>query len=810
MKSIRGWGWAAAFLLAGGAGLWAEPAREMAGSGVGAVYQVSLSKPAGEWLEGWPLGNGISAVMVWGQPGKAVLSLNHVDFWRDHLGGELDDYSGEMRQVRQLMLAGQAKEANDLFYQTLNRIQVMPRQKAAYPGLSGYTNSFQPLGDLVLELEGQGEAGEYGRVLDLRDGVADIQFQGQGGRIRQRCLVPAGEDVIVFRMEAEQPVTGRIWFERAEQPEYRWTAAAAGKELTVQGEFAEGVKSFVQVMAQADEGGQVAAEGQQPVLQFSAVQGLTIYIAVEAGKGDYDPQSGCRRKIEGLQDKTYEEILQRHQAEHRSFMDRAVLVLEKPRENQPTDAEALLARAGQGEYSPELAELVFQMGRYLMIACNRAGRRPANLQGIWNAALVPEWDADWHTDMNIEMNQWLANPTNLDECNLALFRQVELIVEQGRRNARQMTGSRGILFYGVIGGDANIWSAEGGFWTGAAAWLGQHYWTHYEYTMDREFLAERAYPYLKEVGLFYQDFLVKNAEGYYVAPPSFSPENVPPNGFVNNIHCTMDTALVREVMRHLLEAGKLLGADQELWPVWQELHDKVLPYPVTAEGLLKEWPEPLAEQPAHRHFSHLYPLFPGDEFSREGTAELYEAARKAVQLREANRGAYASWSFPYIACFYARLGQGEEAVGNLAELARQNTVVNLLTWYNVGKRLFQIEAGFGTTAAMAEMLLQSQQGLIRLLPALPSKWPSGSVTGLKARGAFAVDIAWKDGKVSQATIQSLKGSLCRILCGSGWQGVSITSDLPVEYQLDQATNIIRFDTQAGQRYVLMFDQAAVP
>ncbi len=779
---------------------------EMTGPGVGASYQVSLNRPAGEWLEGWPLANGISAVMVWGQPGKVVLSLNHVDFWRDHLGKEIDNYSSELRQVQQLMLAGKPKEANDLFYQTVNKIQIMPRQKAPnYPGACGYTNSFQPLGNLILEIEGQDTMSEYRRVLNLRDGVADIYYQGKNGQIHRQCFVPAGEDVIVFRMEAEQPVTGQIRFERPEQPEYRWTAVAKENQLSIKGEFAEGVKSFVQAVVRPGDTGRIAADGERPELKFEAVRQLTIYIAVDAGKGAFDPETGCRGKIEGLGNKEYDAIFQQHQMEHRTLMDRVAFLLEKPQGNEPADTEALLARTQQGEYSPELAELVFQMGRYLMISCNRAGRRPANLQGIWNAALMPDWDADWHLDMNIEMNHWMVNPTNLDECNLALFRQLELIIEQGRRNARQMTGCRGILFYGLIGGDANIWCAEGGFWTGAAAWLAQHYWTHYEYTLDREFLAEKVYPYLKEVGLFYKDFLIKNEDGKYITGFSFSPENVPPNGFVNNIHNTMDTALVREVTRHLLEACRILGVDQDLWPLWQDLHDNILPYPVTAEGLLKEWPDPLQEQPAHRHFSHLYPLFPGDEFSREGTPELYEAARKAVQLREENRSAYASWSFPYMACFYARLGQGDQALGNLADLARQNTVINLLTWYNVGTRLFQIEAGFGATDAIAEMLLQSQQGLIRLLPALPAAWPAGSIKGLKARGAFEVDITWKNGKIIQAAIKSLKGSPCRILCGTAWQGLSITSEAPVEYQLDKKTNIIQFDTQPNQNYVLMFD-----
>ena len=768
------------------------------------VSQLSLGKPAGEWIEGLPLGNGITAAMVWGEPSKSVLALNHVDFWRDHLGKDIDNYSKEIRQVQQLMLAGKAQEANDLYYKTVNKIQVMPRQKTSYPILCGYTNSFQPIGNLNLELDGQTEYTEYHRTLDLNHGVGGITYNIGDNTVVQKYFIPAREDVIVVRVTSEKPVSGGLSFERPEQAEYHWTTTVHDNQLTVQGVFDEGVKSFVLTKVKVNnKQGSVAADVEKATLEYNNATDFEIYIAIDSGKGNHDCKEVCQNKINAIAD-SFDAILAEHKKEHSRMFNRVEFALDKD-DNSVIDTDVLIQKIVAGQYDPRITELSFQMGRYLMMSTNRTGRRPANLQGIWNAAIAPEWDADWHTDMNIEMNQWLANPTNLDECNLALFRQLELIVEQGKRNARQMTDCDGILFYGLIGGDSNIWCAEGGFWTGAAAWLAQHFWTHYEYTLDKEFLAEHVYPFIKEVGLFYKDFLIKNEDGKYITGFSFSPENVPPNAFVNNIHCTMDTAMVREITRHLLEAGKILDVDQELWPVWQDLHDNILPYPVTAEGVLKEWPEPLPEQPAHRHFSHLYPLFPGDEFSRERTPELFEAARKAVQLREENRSAYESWSFPYVACFYARFGQGDQSLKNLNDLIRQNSVVNLLIWYDLGKRLFQIEAGFGATTAVSEMLLQSQQGLIRLLPALPAQWSGGYYKGLKARGAFVVDVIWKDGRIKQATITSLKGSPCKILCGTDWQAVSITSESHVEYKLDKENNVISFPTQPNKTYKLVFD-----
>ncbi|NLX05894.1 MAG: hypothetical protein GXY33_12210 [Phycisphaerae bacterium] len=771
-----------------------------------------LTRPAQEWIEGWPLGNGITAAMLWGPPGRTVLSLNHVDFWRDHAGRQIGDYSQIVRQARDLMMAGQAKEANDLYAQKID-MAVMPRDHETSDSYTGYTNSFQPIGDLVLELDGQDACRDYRRSLDLVSGTAAVRWRTEG-RITQECFVPLNDDVIVVRLTAERQLSGRLQFTRRPQDHYRWSAKVEGASLCVQGAFDEGVGSGLEASLHCD-GGTVRADHQANGLVFTDATDLVLLIAVEAGKGDRDWLAAAREKMQRARGVAVAEMRDRHIREHSTAFGRASLCLDRVNKNKEANLSELIGRAVDGTFEPRLAEAIFDMGRYLILAANRAGRRPANLQGIWNDQFTPEWDADWHFDMNVEMNHWLCNPAALPECNLALFNQMDRFVETGRSNAAKMAGCAGILFYGIAGGDSMVWSRQGPFWSGAAAWIAQHYWTHYEYTMDLDFLRERAYPFIREVGLFYRDFLVRIEDGSYVTGLSHSPENAPANGYAMTVHAAMDTALVREVMRHLLEGGQILGVDRDLWPLWRELHDRILPYAIGEGGELKEWPAPLAEQPAHRHFSHLYPLFPGDEFTFEQTPELMEAARKAVALREAQgRSHNFGWSYAYLAAMYARLGDAELACESLFCLARSVLLENLLTvgcdlhdnaltadWaFNV-PRLFQIEAGLGAAFAVAEMLLQSHRGIIRLLPALPTAWPEGEVRGLRARGAFSVGIAWTNSRLTEARITSDKGQPCRVRCPAADNPLQVTHQghtIPTTPRDD----VVEFATEPGETYLI--------
>jgi alpha-L-fucosidase 2 len=392
---------------------------------------------------------------------------------------------------------------------------------------------------------------------------------------------------------------------------------------------------------------------------------------------------------------------------------------------------------------------------------------PANLQGIWVDGFTPPWNSDYHININIQMNYWMAEMTNLSECHEPFLEYIGKLREMGRITAREVYGCRGFVAHVASDawfGTAPYGKANYGMWPMGAAWCCQHLYTHYEYTQDEKFLAHQAYPIMKEAAQFFVDFMVTDPKtGYLVTSPSVSPENkfMTTDGKVATVSmgCTMDRAIILELFGNCITSAEILGIDAAFSDTLKNMMKQIQPLQIGSDGRLMEWMEEFKERDAgHRHISHLYALHPSNQISKESTPELFDAAKKTIEYRLADGGGHTGWSRAWIVNFWARLLEPEKAHENIIALQQKSTLPNLLDVHAP----FQIDGNFGVVSGITEMLMQSHDGKINLLPALPSAWPNGKITGLRARGGFEVDIAWENGKLKQATIHAIREGEFRI------------------------------------------------